>query len=59
MHPTIGIMPSGLPWVVKRLKEGGTLSGSPFSSYQSKWKATGTQAEKLKEDILITSALQK
>lgn len=52
MHPTIGIMPSGLPWVVKPLKGGGSLPGSLFSSYQSKWRATGgTQTEKLKEAL--------
>lgn len=52
MHPTIGIMPSGLPWVVQPLKGGGSLPGSLFSSYQSKWRATsGTQTEKLKEAL--------
>ncbi|ESR60661.1 hypothetical protein CICLE_v10017712mg, partial [Citrus x clementina] len=52
MHPTIGIMPSGLPWVVKSLKGGSSLPGFLFPSYQSKWRATGgTHTEKLKEAL--------
>ncbi|KAK9222320.1 hypothetical protein WN944_010755 [Citrus x changshan-huyou] len=60
MHPTIGIMPSGLPWVVKPLKGGSSLPGSLFPSYQSRWRATGgTQTEKLKEALGSVDSFRK
>ena len=43
MHPTIGIMPSGLPWVVRPLERGDKLFGSLLTSRynRSKWSGNG------------------
>ncbi|KAL4620279.1 hypothetical protein ACB092_06G141800 [Castanea dentata] len=43
MHPTIGIMPSGLPWVVRPLENGDKLFGSLLTSRynRSKWSGNG------------------
>ena len=43
MRPTIGIMPSGLPWVVRPLENGDKLFGSLLTSRynRSKWSGNG------------------
>uniref|UniRef100_A0A2N9I780 Protein artemis n=2 Tax=Fagus sylvatica TaxID=28930 RepID=A0A2N9I780_FAGSY len=49
MHPTIGIMPSGLPWVVRPLERGDKLFGSLLTSRynRSNWSGNGgNQTEK-------------
>lgn len=38
MRPTIGIMPSGLPWVTKSLERGDKLFGSLLTSHYNKSK---------------------
>ncbi|KAK7843495.1 uncharacterized protein LOC112032967 [Quercus suber] len=41
MHPTIGIMPSGLPWVVRPLENGDKLFGSLLTSRYIRSKCSG------------------
>lgn len=52
IHSTVGIMPSGLPWVAKPLKGNENLFPSLITSYKSKWSTNGgTRTDKLKENL--------
>lgn len=47
MHPTIGIMPSGLPWMIRPRKGDDTLSGSFYCNRTKPGPDGGTQTDKL------------
>lgn len=51
MRPTIGIMPSGLPWVKKSLQKNGLLSGSFLTSSYKRGRWSGDSEVQIDKQI--------
>ncbi|KDP28043.1 hypothetical protein JCGZ_19741 [Jatropha curcas] len=59
MHPTIGIMPSGLPWVVKPDKGDDNIFGSSLNSCYRKGKSSANGGTSTDEQIGNDGSLER